>query len=216
MKTSIVSTLLLFLCSSAFAADATGDRWHISILASEISSGRSVPSDDAHAGAGIGVAYRLTPQWDVELAAATQSHRSQYTKLFYVPLPGAPGEILPVTEYREYRVAPVELAVTRHFLSDGPIAPYVRAGVRYVNAPHDGPRNTFITFTPGTSVPQQPIAVSEGFHFADRTSAQVGAGVRVRLTPRTAIRAEANRLVRSDEVDFDRLTRFAVGLSWIF
>jgi hypothetical protein len=215
MKTPILSTLFLLLCSSSLAADVMSDPWHVSIMASELSSGRNAASGDARAGASIGVAYRLTPRWDVELSAATQSHRSAYTRLFYTPLPGAPGEILRVTEYREYRVLPVELALTRHFFDEGRIAPYVRAGVRYVNAPQDGPRNTYVSITPGTEV-GQPIAVGEGFFFGDRTSAQVGAGARVRLTPRTAIRLEANRLLRSDEADFDRLTRFSAGLTWNF
>jgi hypothetical protein len=36
------------------------------------------------------------------------------------------------------------------------------------------------------------------------------------LTPRTVIRAEAMRLIRSDAAEFDPLTRFAAGLSWVF
>jgi hypothetical protein len=56
----------------------------------------------------------------------------------------------------------------------------------------------------------------EGFGFEDRLSAQAGAGVRVRLTPRTAFRAEATRLLRSEATAFDPLTRFAAGLRWVF
>jgi hypothetical protein len=216
------TALFLLCCSSLWAADAgTGNQWRISVLASEMSTGSDQPwSDDAEAGVGIGVAYAPTPQWDVELTVASRSHVSPYTRLFYVVTPeqgtGTPGIVYPVTEFRRYRVIPVDVSATRHFLTDGPIAPYVRAGIRYVGAPGNP-----------TSAPQfiSPLQfpnggffpVNEGFHFGgDRTSGQVGAGARIRLTPRTAVRAEVNRLIRSDKADFDPLTRYAVGLSWLF
>jgi hypothetical protein len=222
-KILIYSALLLIFCSSVFAADAADSHWRISVLASEISSAPDNQpwSDDHEAGVGLGIAYAPTAQWDVELTVASQSHVSPYTRVFYVLLPEqqGPGQVFPATEYRRYRVLPVDLTATRHFLVDSPIAPYVRAGLRYVDAPADpAPTTTFIT-------PYQPIQypyggivpVSEGFNFkGDRTSAQVGAGARIRLTPRTAIRAEINRLIRSEAVDFDPLTRYAVGLSWLF
>jgi hypothetical protein len=91
--------------------------------------------------------------------------------------------------------------------------------VRYVGAPDDpAPTNTIITpFQPIQYPTGGIVPVSEGFNFkGDRTSAQVGAGARIRLTPRTAIRAEINRLIRSESVDFDPLSRYAVGLSWLF
>ncbi len=212
---------LLFLCSgSLFAADAPANRWRISVLAAEISAegresfaGTTAWSDDPHAGIGLGVAYVPVPRWDVEFTVSSQRHRSPYTRLAYGPMPNGPGIVFPVTEFREYRVNPVDLSVTRHFLTDQPIAPYVRAGVRYVRAPRDP--------TPAWSIPPHtddvPFGqVREGFGFSDRMSAQVGAGARVRLTPRTAIRAEATRLLRSEGIGFDPLTRYAVGLSWVF
>jgi hypothetical protein len=190
-----------------WADDVLDDRWRISILAAGISTeanefaGQRV--QDAHAGIAVGVAYAPAPQWDVEMTVASQTHRSPYTRYFYLPGPdGTPGQVFPGTEFREYRVMPVDLSVTRHFLVDRPIAPYVRAGVRYVNAPDD-PSPTL-------------CCVHEGFGVDDRTSAQAGAGVRVRLTPRTALRAEATRLLRSEGIDFDPLTRYAIGVSWLF
>ena len=217
MRHTLIVTALLLLCSSAFAADRS-DRWRVSILAAEISDATSHPwSDDAHAGISVGLAYVPTPQWDVELTAASQSHISAYTRVFYVPMPdGVPGSLYPVTEFHRYRVMPVDLSVTRHFLADQPIAPYVRAGLRYVQSPRDPATQSFIVpyYSPGQDI--RFIPVSEGFGFGDRTSAQAGAGVRVRLTPRTAVRAEATRLLRSDKADFDPLTRFGLGVSWVF
>ncbi|MFL6245238.1 MAG: outer membrane beta-barrel protein [Thermoanaerobaculia bacterium] len=221
-KLLIVTALIVLCCSSLYAADASsGNQWRISVLASEISTGNNQPwSDDSQTGVGLGIAYAPVPEWDVELTVASKTHVSPYTRVFYVLLPEQQGlgQLYPVTEFRRYRATPLELTATRHFLTDGPIAPYVRAGVRYVSAPADpGPANTFIAPYPAIPVPNPGFfSVSEGFNLDDRTSAQVGAGARIRLTPRTAIRAEVNRLIRSDAADFDPLTRYAVGLSWLF
>ncbi len=218
MRKTLTISLLLLCSSSLFAADAPG-RWRISVLASEISTsegrafaGNTAWSDDAHAGVGLGIAYVPAPQWDVELTLASQTHRSPYTRLFVTPAPGG-EQSYPVTEFRDYRVQPVDLSVTRHFLTNQAIAPYVRAGVRYVNAPGDPAAVTTAVPSP-SDIPL--FQVREGYGFEDRMSAQAGAGVRVRLTSRTAFRAEATRLLRSEEADFDPLLRYAVGLSWMF
>ncbi|HEY0370434.1 MAG TPA: hypothetical protein VGD79_00425 [Thermoanaerobaculia bacterium] len=173
--------------------------------------------DDTHAGASLGIAYAPSPQWDAELTVASQTHISPYTRVFYAPLPGgAPGSVYPSTEFHEYRVNPVDLSVTRHFLTGQRITPYVRAGVRYVKGPNDpSPDNV------GTPIYRGPddlpfVQVSEGYGLDDRLSVQAGAGMRLRLTSRTAVRAEATRLIRTDKSDFDPLLRYAVGLSWMF
>lgn len=214
-KTLILSALLL--ASSAFAED---NQWRISILASEIETGRdsfagtTAFSKDPHPGFAIGIAYVPAPEWDVEFTVATQTHRSPYTRVFYVPVvPGQPGAVYPSTEFRDYRVYPVDLSVTRHFLTDRVLAPYVRAGARYIDAPDD-PGATTVFISP--LVEHVPVQVSEGFGFRDRVSAQAGAGLRVRLTERIALRGEATRLLRSQEMDFDPLLRYAVGFAWAF
>jgi len=213
-RTLISLALLLLACSSSLFAD---DRWRISILASEISfSGNDPWSDDAHGGVGVGIAYIPKVDWDVELTVSSQTYRGPYTRLFFVLNPdGTPGTI-PGTELRRYRVTPIDVSVTRHFLSDQPITPYVRAGVRYVDAPQNTPSTFFISPWPIPIPPVYAVPVQEGFGLHDRTSAQAGAGARIRLTPRTALRAEVNRLLRSKGADFDPLTRYAVGLSWVF
>ncbi|MGZ8780509.1 MAG: hypothetical protein ACXW31_11330, partial [Thermoanaerobaculia bacterium] len=80
---------------------------------------------------------------------------------------GQPGFIYPVTEFREYRVNPVDLSVTRHFLTDRTIAPYLRTGVRYVRAPEDPmPVSTIVPYT--GDIPLVPVR--EGYGFSDRVS----------------------------------------------
>jgi hypothetical protein len=217
MRHALIVTAVMLLCSSASAAEQP-DRWRVSILAAEISTTQTHAwADDTRAGLSVGLAYAPTPQWDIELTAASQSHVSAYTRFFYAPAPnGTPGMVVAATEFRRYRVIPADLSVTRHFLVDQAIAPYVRAGVRYVDAPGDPtlPPVFISPYVPGDDIPLVPVA--EGFGFRDRTSVQAGAGVRVRLTPRTALRAEATRLLRSDGADFDPLTRFGIGVSWVF
>lgn len=216
MRQTLIVTAVLLVCSSAFAA-GNPDRWRVSILAAEISTTQTHAwSDDTRAGLSVGLAYAPAPQWDIELTAASQSHVSAYTRMFYAPAPNGPGMLYPVTEFRRYRVTPYDLSVTRHFLVDQPIAPYVRAGVRYVDAPDDPtwPPVFIPSYVSPDNVPV--VEIAGGFGLRDRTSAQAGAGVRVRLTPRTALRAEATRLLRSDTADFDPLTRFGIGVSWVF
>jgi outer membrane protein W len=216
-KTLLMFVPLLFLSfHSLFAGRLDDGVWRVSILASEISSAGNQPwSDDVHAGLGVGVAYAPTPSWDMELTLASQTHRSPLSRLFYVPSPnGAAGQTFVVTEFHEYRVMPVDLSVTRHFLTTQAIAPYVRAGVRYVNSPNDPSSLGFAA--PVFPAENVIVPVASGFGFHNRLSAQAGAGVRVRLTSRTALRVEAARLLRSDAVDFDPLTHYAAGLSWRF
>lgn len=211
----LLLALLVFSTTSLWAAD----RWRISILASEIATTGDEPwSEDPHAGISVGVAYVPAPQWDIEFTAGSQTHISPYTRLFYFPAPnGAPGLVTPVTEFREYRVRPVDLSMTRHFLLDQPISPYVRAGVRYVDAPGNKGATSFIApYNPGDGTLVPPVQFQEGFGFRDRVSAQAGAGFRLRMTPRTSLRVEATRLLRSDKADYDPLMRYAAGVSWLF
>lgn len=196
-KTQFGLLVLLFCSSPSFAQD----RWSVSVLATE--------------GVSVGVAYAPVPQWDAELTVGTQSQISPYLRLTRIPFPDGSGSITYAsTEYRDYRVTPLDFAVSRHFFAGERVQPYVRAGVRYVKAPDDpGP----MPEPPATGPDVSPyVPEREGFRLEDRTSAQVGAGVRVRLLERLALRAEGTRLVRWDDVDFDALNRVAVGLSWAF
>ncbi|HET7437553.1 MAG TPA: outer membrane beta-barrel protein [Thermoanaerobaculia bacterium] len=218
MRRLILTLTLFSLFSVSFtslrAAENNAGRWRISVLAAEISSGNQPWSPDAHAGVSVGLSYEPTPQWDTEFTVATQSHRSPYTRFFIMPFPeGQPSPVVPVTEFRQYRVTPMDLSITRHFNAGQTIAPYVRAGARYVSAPDDPSQPSTFVITPGTP---NPLQVHEGYGLKDRLSGEAGAGVRIRMTPRTALRVEATRLLRSDESDFDPLTRFAVGLNWMF
>ena len=218
MRRTILLSLLLLSSASLFAADFSADHFRISILASEISvsSGRSNPwNDDPHGGIGVGLAYQPTPFWDVELTVASQTYVSPYTRFVVGAFNGSPSEsFYAVTEFRRYRVTPMDVSVTRHFMAGQAIAPYLRAGVRHVEAPSVHEARTIVV--PHPLVPNTSIPVTEGFGLQSRSSLQAGAGVLVRLTQRTSIRLEADRLLRSEQSDFDPLTRVAAGVTWKF
>jgi hypothetical protein len=216
-RTLIFSALSLLCCNQMLAADGDSQRWRISILASELALSQNQPwSDDPHAGIGVGIAYAPTSQWDVELTASSQTHVSPLTILTHSYTPDTPPVTYTSFQFERYRVTPLDLSVTRHFLADQPIAPYLRAGIRHVGAPRDPSPVPMVFNTPYVAPYPQYVQVPGSFHLSDRTSAQAGAGVRVRLTPRTALRGEVTRLLRSDSADFDPLTRYAMGVSWVF
>lgn len=218
MRGNRLSLFLLLLCSSPLYAE---DRWTVSVLAAEMSNEQTTvagltSNEEVHPGVSVGIAYAIAPQWDAEFTIATQSHRSAYTRLFYTPTPDGTGVTFPAHEFRDYRVQPLELSLTRRFRDAERIRPYVRLGVRYVKAPDDPNQSapTFPIYDGGTNVPF--VQVHEGYGFEDRTSVQAGAGLLVRVTDHTAVRAEAMRLLRFDKADYDPVQRYAVGLSWMF
>ncbi len=202
-------TFLLFFSTTAAFAQTSADRWRVSVLASDIADGSqtfagSEFSDGIKTGIGVAVAYAFDDRWSTELAVSAPTYEGISTDA--MPFNGLS---VPFTAIRSFRVYPVDLVATRHFATSQRVSPYVRAGLRYVDAPDDPPQPHIppvAGFTP----------VHFGFGLSDRFSAQAGAGLSVRLTDRTALRLEVMRLLRSDDVMFDRLTRGAAGVSWRF
>jgi hypothetical protein len=147
-------------------------------------------------GYGAAVAYAPSAAWDVEAAVSERPYD------YAVTVFGA----TPITEVRHRTARPIDLFVTRHFPAAGRVAGFVHAGARYVELPGTQPRTTFVNGLPATRFSGTQR----------RTSAQAGGGLLVRLTPRTALRAEVTRLLRSEESRLDPLTRLAAGVSWHF
>ena len=210
MRTLTLAALLL----ATVAVHATEHPWRVSVLATDISNQRIHPWDDGfNAGIGVAVSYAASEAWDAELSVASQEHRTLYTRfvssLDYPEIPE--GVVYPASEYRNFTVHPISLSATRRFLTANRVSPYVRAGVRYINAPSD-PENPFVVAPPYNGFePVQP-----GFNLDDRTSVEAGVGVRLRLTDRTSLRADVMRLLRSDGSAIDPLTRGSAGVTWKF
>jgi hypothetical protein len=148
-------------------------------------------------GYGAAMAYAPSAVWDVEAAVGEHSYEQPITTFF-----GA----TPLTVVHHRTVYPIDLFVTRHFPAAGRLAAFVHAGAHYVGLPGHEPRTIFVNGLPAT--------IFTGTEH--RTSAQAGGGLLLRLTPRTALRAEVTRLLRSGDSSLDPLTRGAVGLSWHF
>lgn len=205
--------LLLLAAFPAIASDARP--WRVSVVASDISNGKEPWESDTHAGTGVALAYTFRPNWDVELAAASIDYRQPYSYFVQTTLPSGVALFVPVTEYRKFTVRPIDLVATRHLGKSTQVyAPYVRAGVRYVQGP-DSPNLPILQpIPPGF----EGLVVLSGYGrgYEDRMSAQAGAGLLVHITPRTALRAEVNRLLRTKRSPFDPLTRAALGLTWTF
>jgi hypothetical protein len=180
------TAFLLFLLLSVPAFGE--DRWRASVLR-------------VQHGFGAAMAYAPNAAWDVEAGVSEQSYE-QPVSTFSV---GA-NPAIPITMMRHYTAHPIDLFVTRHFPVSGPVTMFLRAGARYVEASGQQPRTTF-----GDSLPVTSFTGIER-----RASAQAGGGVLLRLTPRTALRAEVTRLLRSNGSRVDPLTRTAAGLSWHF
>ena len=211
MKTFILAALLF----TTVAVHAAEHPWRVSVLATDISNQRIHPWDDGfNAGIGVAVSYAPSEAWDAELSVASQEHRALYTRWVTArDFPGIPdGGVYPVAEYRSFNVHPISLSATRRFLTEQRVSPYVRAGVRYLNAPSDPESPLEAPATP--SIGFEPVR--PGFNLSDRTSAEAGAGVRLRLTDRTYLRAEVMRLLRADGSIIDPLTRGSAGFTWKF
>lgn len=208
-------TMLALLLLSTAAVHAAEHPWRVSVLATDISNQRIHAWDDGfNAGIGVAVSYAASEAWDAELSVASQEHRSLYTRVVtsneFPQLPE--GEFVPVSEYRNFTVHPISLGVTRRFAAGRRLSPYVRAGVRYIDAPSD-PQTPFAAAQPQYEGLEP---VRPGFNVSDRTSVEAGVGVRLRLTDRTFLRADVMRLLRSDGSIIDPLTRGSAGVTWKF
>ena len=178
--------LLLLLLATPVFAQSP-ERWRASVLR-------------VQHGYGAAIAYAPSAAWDFEAGVGERS----YVLLTILPTAAPAGQpVIPAVIAHEYSAHPLDLFVTRHFAPEARVSPYVRAGARYVEG--RGERL-------GTAgdLPVTRIVLER------RPSVQVGAGARVRLTPRTALRLEAARLLRSDAAQFDPLSRVAAGVSWQF
>jgi hypothetical protein len=180
--------LLLLLTSSPIFAE---DRWRGSIM--RVQHGYSAA-----------LAYAPTPAWDVEAAIGEETYLRTIT-VFSQATP------VPMTYFDDFRVHPIELFATRRFAAGERLSPYVRLGARYVRAPGDA-KVPGVKLNPPLFLPPPSHPPGHG----DRLSAQAAAGVRLRLTPHTALRFEAGRLLREHRGPFDPLNRVSGGLSWLF
>ena len=194
MRKAMIAVVAL-LCASGALAQQT----QITVFTSNLGYAESAGNSQWSGGIGLALSRSWSSRWATELAVATEEHRGTYTQ--YVP-----AYLVPVTERRSFRVFPVDLVTQYRFTNDTRWTPYITGGVRYVAGPQ---RNDKIVLGSAGS--------NGGFAFGgDRTSAQIGIGTSLRITPHAGLRFDVNRLLRSDDVNYDPLTRVSIGVSWKF
>jgi outer membrane protein W len=190
MRRKFIALATLFLATSVFAQD------HLSVFG--ISKG-----------AGIGMAHDWNSHWTTELSMAIESRQILSTHLITVPDPFSNAPLnAPVTENANVQSYPIDLTTRYRFANRSRVTPYLGGGVRYVRAPQNIHRLIVIGNGPVLPVTLMP--------YADRVSAEVAGGLAVRLTPHIGVQADVKRLLRSDTVPFDSLTRTSAGLNFSF
>ena len=207
--TTIVAALIAVMSTGAAFAQEAG-KTQISLATSNVSFGRSNHGSEWSGGIAVALARAWSPRWSTELSVAAERHQALFTHFEVLPLEPL-GSIVPVTAPRSFKVFPVDLTTQYRFANSSRWTPYILGGVRYVAAPAGD------NVTAGVPTPNGFKAVNGGFRFdGDRTSAELGAGTLLRLTPHFALRFDAISLLRSDEVNYDRRMRASVGISWTF
>ncbi|MEO8034200.1 MAG: outer membrane beta-barrel protein [Acidobacteriota bacterium] len=205
MRSSIILLAMLLGAVSATAGDV-----QLSVFTSNPSYTESSGNSRWNAGVGLALSKTWNERWSTEFAVAKEQHRAPYTRFQILPFQSG-DQLIPVTGYRSFRVFPIDLTTQYRFQNDSRWTPYVSAGLRYVASP-DGGRTTVIANTPAGLTP-----VNGGFAFdRSRTSAEIGGGVQLRLTPHVGLRFDVMRLLRSDSISYDPLTKASLGVGFKF
>ena len=121
---------------------------------------------------------------------------------------GSSATFAPVTERVDVQSYPIDLTTRYRFANTSRVTPYLGAGMRYVRAPQNINRLVFVG-----NGPLFPVTLAP---YSDRFSGEVAGGLTARLTPHIGVEVDVKRLLRSDAVPFDSLTRTSAGLTFRF
>ncbi len=179
MRALGVAAAVMMCATALLAADAGTTQF--SVNTSNLSYAQSNNTSEWSGGMALALSRAWSPRWSTEFSVAAEQHVAPYTRFAFLPFQSS-DQLAPLTERRRFRVFPVDLTTQYRFTNGSRWTPYVTGGIRYVAAPA-GNNSTASILTPDGS-----IAVTGGFAFAgDRTSAEIGAGTSVRLTPRLSL-----------------------------
>ena len=191
----IAAALLLVSASTAFA----GDQFHIFV--SDVGYVESSTTGSSWSGsAGLGFTHVWNPKWSTEGSIAFDRRHALVTEFPF----GSP-----VTQRENIDTYPVDLTMHFRFPNDSRWTPYLTGGVHYVAAPRN-------FFKPGTFDPVVGAQRIGTERYGNRTSGELGGGVLFRITPHVGLQFDVKRLLRTDKVLFDPLTRGSAGLSISF
>lgn len=216
MKRSLFAAALLLAAAAVHADDLrTGTKQFSFFLTDPSFTETRSQGSNVSGGAGLAFSYVFARQWSAQLSIAAQEHRDVFTRFTPVATPEGTVLFAPLSTVETVRTFPVELLGKYHFFNESRWTPFLGAGVRYVQAPNIP--STFQTFVPepiGSAAPGT-LFVS-GPRYGTRTSAELAAGVALRITPSLSLDLEARRLLRSDGLPYDPVNRGVIGLSWRF
>jgi outer membrane protein W len=210
--------LLLLSALTLHADDLRPGTRQLSIFVSDPSyTSSSSGGSNLSGGAGLALSWVWAPRWSTELAISAQQNRENVT--LFVPLVDAAGNttIAPVTAREQIRTYPFEILTRYHFTNDSRWTPFVGAGLRYV-----GEAKLHNVQLAGIPAQPPPLVIPDALtpvtatSFRARTSGEVAAGVSLGLSRSVSLKLEARRLLRSDSVAWDPVTRAVIGVSWKF
>jgi hypothetical protein len=176
-----------------------------------ISDYREVSTFPGHSARGVStgmsLAFHVSPRLSLSAAVSQQRYPQEFMEFKRITTPDG-TTFAPEMRLGNYTSRPVDIQARYEFASESRWTPRIAAGMRYVRAPE-------IRYAPPEAnglipVTAEPVLVR-------RLSAEIGAGMAFRMTQRTGVFVDVNRLVRSTGVKWhDPLTRGAFGVSWRF
>jgi len=153
-------------------------------------------------GFGLMYSHGWTPRWAAEISAAHQRNTAYLQLQYRFPTPN-PKIVFFERSLRSY---PMSARIVYRADYGSRLIPILGAGVHHVSTPQ---------FTgPLRVIPRIPGAPMSEDDVESRTSAEVMAGFEWRLTDRLGLRASVERLLRNDDVVYDRATKGTLALSW--
>lgn len=185
------------------AATAAMAQTQVSVFTSNLGYAWTHDYSERTGGLGVALSHALGPHWSLELKVADERHDAMFAVF-----PGSSGgDFTPRFERRSFHAIPVDLLTEYRFANSSRWTPYVSGGVRYVSA-----RRVAAFVTNDANGMQQIDTRSYG----NRTSGEVGVGADLRISRHVGMRFDANVLLRSQDVFYDRLFRPSIGVNWRF
>lgn len=207
MRRIILAICISLIAGAAMAEDPTARPLRVSFFVNQLAYSEG-SSSSFEAGAGVALTYAVTSNWSAEVGVGMQRRHSHYQTP--VPIDGPPGSFRVEQRSLDMDTYPVDLTAQYRLPSFSRFSPYVGAGMRYVRGPAVG--GMFVS----TGNPDHPYTQVNTFYADNRASAQVMAGAVLRLTSRAGLLFDVRRLLRSDNVSYDPLTKGSVGFTWKF
>jgi outer membrane protein W len=195
---TIFAAVMLLGAVSASAGDI-----RLSVLTNNLSYTNSKGNVSVDGGGGLAISKEWSPNLVTELSVSMEKYRTTFAVFDEVL---ADGQLHTLAVNRSFRTIPIDFTTQYQFNNDSRWTPYIVGGLRYVSLQGTGPM----------AVPPGATPFPSSTPLESRTSAEVGLGTRFRFTDHAGARVDVMRLLRTDGVYYDHLTRVSLGLTWKF